>query len=303
MANVLAIATVTETLRQTLSKALPGALAGQNVTILRPDAPSGLPNPGVNVFLYQAIPNATWRNADLPTRRADQTLLRRPQVALDLYYLLTFYGDDATLEPQRLCGAVVRALHSQPALTRADLKAIEATPDANGRKYLDSHVSDQIDLVRFTPINFSLEEMSKLWSVFLKTDYVLSAAYMASVVLIETDDLPPATALPVLEARIDAVPFSLPALESVEPQYVDELPPPAATVITLSGQSLADTDEAGFNTPGVAAPIKGAILGPGAEPGQLRVELPSGLHSGVNTVALLRFLPAESPPGIPRVFS
>ena len=51
--------------------------------------------------------------------------------------------------------------------------------------------------------------MSKLWSVFLKTDYVLSLAYTASVVLIETDELPPADALPVLKPLITAVPFSI----------------------------------------------------------------------------------------------
>ncbi|MBN9511563.1 MAG: DUF4255 domain-containing protein, partial [Alphaproteobacteria bacterium] len=95
MSNALAIATVTETLLQLLQQRLdvsqvPGAL----VTALPPDSASGLPNPGVNIFLYQVSPNLALRNADLPTRAADGTLLRRPRTALDLHYLLTFYGDE-----------------------------------------------------------------------------------------------------------------------------------------------------------------------------------------------------------------
>src|ERR1700743_3333060 len=78
MSNVFAIATVTETIVQMLSDALDAAqVSGAHVTALPPDAEHGLPNPGVNVFLYQILPNPALRNADLPTRRADGTLLRK----------------------------------------------------------------------------------------------------------------------------------------------------------------------------------------------------------------------------------
>ena len=108
MSNALAIASVTETLAQTLGAALSGSgVNGASVTKTRPDA-TDLPKVGVNVFLYQVSPNAAWRNADLPTRSSAGALLRRPQAALDLFYLLTFYGDDTALEQQRLLGAVVR---------------------------------------------------------------------------------------------------------------------------------------------------------------------------------------------------
>src|SRR5690348_9540501 len=104
MSNALAIATVTAMLRSVLRNALTGInVSGADVTSLRPDAPN-LPNPGVNIFLYRVAPNPFFRTADLPTRRADGALLRRPQAALDLDYLLTFYGDDNVEEPQRLLG-------------------------------------------------------------------------------------------------------------------------------------------------------------------------------------------------------
>ena len=46
----------------------------------------------------------------------------RPQAALDLHYLLTFYGNEAQLEPQRLLGSVVRTLHARPVLTRQQIQ-------------------------------------------------------------------------------------------------------------------------------------------------------------------------------------
>jgi len=114
MSNALAIATVTETLVQVLQGALTGINLGSSphVTNTRPDQQTGLPPVGVNVFLYQIAPNPYLRNIDLPTRKADGSLLQRPKAAVDLYYLLSFYGDDTTLEQQRLLGAVIRELHA-----------------------------------------------------------------------------------------------------------------------------------------------------------------------------------------------
>ena len=80
MSNTLAIATVTETLRHLIHRALPGSgVGGAHVTTVRPDNTAGLPAAGVNIFLYQVTPNPAWQNADLPTRRADGSLLRGPR--------------------------------------------------------------------------------------------------------------------------------------------------------------------------------------------------------------------------------
>jgi len=291
VSNALAIATVTETLSRVLADAVSTSpVGGAHVTALRPDAQNALPNPGVNIFLYQVTPNAAWRNADLPTRRADGALLRRPQVALDLHYLLTFYGDDLTLDQQRLLGIVVRQLHAAPVLTR---DAVTSAQNTIG--FLKgSNLADQVELVRFTPINFSLEEMSKLWSVFLKTDYVLSVAYMASVVLIETDEPSPAGALPVLKPCIVAVPFSLAVIDTVEPQAI-ELSSPGPNKIIVRGQGLAADTDVAFSTPGKEEPIFGSI-DPGSTSDSLTVTLPAGLRPGVNTVQLMQPAPAASPP-------
>src|SRR5438105_4270202 len=124
MSNFLAIATTTATLRQLLAEAIAADVPGAVITTVRPDgARAGTPTVGVNLYLMQVAPNPHWRNVDLPTRRSDGlSVLQRPQAALDLTYLMTFYGDETRLEPQRLLGSVTRTLHAQPLLTRQRIR-------------------------------------------------------------------------------------------------------------------------------------------------------------------------------------
>jgi hypothetical protein len=286
MSNSLAIATVTEAIRTTIQGAIPGSgVNGALVTALRPDAPTGLPQPdqpGVNVFLFRVTPNLAGQNADLPTRRADGSLAMKPQAALDLHYLLTFYGDDATLDDQRLLGATLLLLHSAPVLTRDFLRQVQSdSPFLN-----TSNLADQIDLVRVRPANLTLDETNKLWMTFPNVDYVLSVAYIAGVVLIDSDDPPPPSALPVHRLRTGSVPFSLATIDSVAPQPVD-LSASSPTQIVLIGSNLDPSNDVSFTTPGQTTPLPGSVQ-PGAGGTQLVVTLPSGLCPGVNTVQLTR---------------
>ncbi|MGD2011664.1 MAG: DUF4255 domain-containing protein, partial [Desulfobacterales bacterium] len=164
MSNDLAIATVTATLNELLRPAVEHDVDGAGITMLRPDEIETIQTPGVNIFLYRVSPNPAYRNADLPLRRnTTAALVERPQVALDLHYLLTFYGDEATLEPQRVLGSVVSVLHARPLLTR---NMIQNVAGSTSFAYLaDSDLADQIERVKFTPNSLNLEELSKLWSV------------------------------------------------------------------------------------------------------------------------------------------
>lgn len=193
MSNFLAVATVTFTLSQLIQCTITNDVSCAGVTMARPDNGTGLPATGVNIFLYQVMPNATWRNEDLPSRRAGGELVQRPRTAIDLHYLFSFYGDETQLEPQRLLGSVIRTLHSQPVLTRKKVyEAVTCGPASLNT----SNLYDDIETVKFTPLPLSLEELSKLWSCFFQTKYVLSVAYIGSPVLIESDEAPQ-TALPV----------------------------------------------------------------------------------------------------------
>lgn len=224
MSNFLAIATVTAALQRLLQSALNADVSGGDVTAVRPDGSDDntLPDPGINVYLYQVTPNTAWRNADLPTRAPDGRLVQRPRMALDLHYLLTFYGTESDLEPQRCLGSAVRALHATPVLTRSMIQDTIADP-LYSSILGTSNLADEIETVKFNPLSLSLEELSKLWSVFFQTAYSLSVAYIGSVVLIEGTETPQ-PALPVQMRNI----FALPSLEGarvpvVQPDELDDL--------------------------------------------------------------------------------
>ena len=290
MSNALAIATVTETLLHLLTQHLNVAqVPGAIVTALPPDsAREVLPNPGVNIFLYQISPNAALRNADLPTRRADGTLLRRPQAALDLHYLLTFYGDETRREAQRLLGAVALALHASPVLPRDLIRQVETQTTFLHSADLDQ----QSELVRFTPINFSLEELSKLWSFLLKIDYVLSTAYLASVVLIETDDAVPPPPLPVLSTNIVVLPLQQPVITQIlSTADPNGLILPGSSIM-LVGRNLDPP------SPGTVQVLIGSIAqAPSAvSPTRLTVTLPTGLAAGAQSAQVVQSLVLGRPP-------
>ncbi len=243
MSNALAIATVTATLAQAVRTAAQEAVGGADVVIGRPEAPSGGTLRKVHVYLYQVTPNTAQRNADLPSRDAAGRLTQRPQVALDLFYLLAFYGDEARLEPQRMLGAVLRDLHAHSLLSR------QAIQDAVAGEHIlaGSNLAEAIDLVRLSPVPLSLEELSKLWSVFFQTPHAVSVAYQASVVLIEGDERPQPP-LPVLQRGVDVLLEHFPALERIHIGMPDDAvlrprPPsypaaPLGSALLVSGRHL-----------------------------------------------------------------
>jgi hypothetical protein len=292
MSNFLAIATVTAALSLFLSEALSEAgvdLGGVSATSLRPDAGSGLPAPGVNVFLYQVTPNAAWQNVDLPTRRANGELIQRSQAALDLHYLLTCYGDDAKLEPQRVLGVVVRALHTQPILTR-DLIRKSVLDDKFKNLIPQSNLADAVELVKFTPLSLSLEELSKLWSVYFQTHYSLSVAYQASVILIESEDSTHA-ALPVRARNIYVVPFRQPLVEEVKSKVGANQPIVFTSTIVVTGKRLR-ADVTKIMVGGVDATSKIQT----ASDTEISLTLPAGLRAGVQGLQVIQPRLMGTPP-------
>lgn len=216
MSNHLAIATVTAAFAQRVQAAAQKAVGGATVEIGRPRASDTNDAPHrINLYLYQVTPNMALRNADLPARNSKGNLSQRQQVALDLHYLLVFQGDARTFEPERMLGAVVRDLHAQPLLTQGVIKdAIASNPDLIG-----SNLSEALEPVRLTPQALSLEELSKLWSVFFQTPHALTVAYQGAMVLIEAEE-GAAPAPPVLERGrgdhgVDTQIGPFPRLESI----------------------------------------------------------------------------------------
>ncbi|HJU75701.1 MAG TPA: DUF4255 domain-containing protein [Gemmatimonadaceae bacterium] len=181
MSNHLAIATVTAALGQIAQTAAESAVAGVNLRFGRPTAPAQQGERKLHVYLYQVTPNAALRNGDLPTRDSDGRLTRRPQAALDLHYLLSFYGDDQALEPDRMLGAVARDLHARPVLSAQTIQdTIAGHAELTG-----SDLAAAIETVKFTPTHLSLDDMSRLWSVLVQIPHALSVPYIGTVVLID----------------------------------------------------------------------------------------------------------------------
>jgi hypothetical protein len=240
MSNFLAVATVTATLCQLLTEAAEQAVAGTSATPGRPrDTVNGTSDPGINVYLYQAVPNAAWRNADLPTRRGGGALVRYPQTALDLHYVLSFYGNESQTEPQRLLGSAVSLLHARPALSPGQISAaVEAVTGGDTAHYLAaSDLAGQVETIKFTPLPLSLEELSKLWSVLFQAPYALSVTYRASVVLIEAEGTPQ-RALPVREPLIYSMPFRQPLIEEVLSGEGADRPITAGGTLAIRGRRL-----------------------------------------------------------------
>lgn len=212
MSNYLAVATVTAALAQIVQTSAQRAVGGATVAIGRPGTTGNGGNlHQVHLYLYQVSPNAALRNADLPTRNSQGQLSQRPQVALDLHYLLSFHGEEKSLEPERMLGAIVRDLHAHPRLTRRDIhEAINNTSELG-----DSDLADAIESVKFTPVALSLDELSKLWSVFVQTPHALSVVYQGTVVLIEAEEEPTAVRL-VRSPGIYGTPLKIPFIERVK---------------------------------------------------------------------------------------
>lgn len=200
MSDYRAIAGVTVALQQLLhgpaDLAWPGAVVRVGMPPKDPQAgATGL----VNVFLYQVRPNPNWRNAELPVRRSDGSLAHRPQAALDLDYVLSFYGDEGKLVPQLLLGKTISTLHAHPQLTPQDIPRL-----LDGKSLADSGLSQQAEVLQFMPQPLNLDEMSKLWSTLIQVPYALSAVYRCSVVLIEADLTPqPLKAVKQFSAKVE----------------------------------------------------------------------------------------------------
>jgi Pvc16 N-terminal domain len=276
MSNFRSIATVTATMQRVLQSAVQADVPGATVSTVRPAEGSNtnLPTTGVNIFLYQVSHNAHRGNADLPTRRGDGELVQRPQAALDLHYLLSFYGDDLALEPQRLLGSAVAFFHSQPQLTRAQIRT--AVADSTKPFLANSDLADQVDLVRFTPLSMSLEELSRLWSVFLQVHYTLSVTYKASLVLVEPQ-LTPRQPLPTRAFNLAAIPLRQPYVSKVVAQAGEGTPITPGSAVYVEGLDLDEKV--------IRVEIDGDAVGAGeASNTRIGLTLPAVLAAGPHSI-------------------
>lgn len=237
MSNFLAISTVTATLQRTLQANIQMDVDGARVTTVRPsDIGNGTPETGVNIFLYQVISNPALTNIDATPLRSKGNPTKR-QAALDLYYMLSFYGNDNELAPQRLLGSAIRTLNDVRVIPYDMIR--DTCEDTTFTFLQDSDLADQIQRITLMPLDLNLEDLSKTWTVFFQTPYVLSVAYKALVVLIEGDE-PYRRALPIRERPSGGLSsyFNQPVVEQVLSQAGRFEPILLNSTLVIKGKQL-----------------------------------------------------------------
>jgi hypothetical protein len=305
MSNALAIAAATGTLRNLLLAQIPSLdtdLSDLEVTTQPLDlARKGVTKAQLNLFLYQTVVNGAWRNLDMPRQvRPGETGM--PPLALNLHYLITAYGrgeTDNDAVSHRVMGGAMSVLHDHPLLGRGEIAG--ALPN--------NDLGEQFERLRITLLPMSLEEMSKLWTVF-QTQYRISAAYEVTVVLIDSRS-PVRSALPVLKrgeddrgvATIAGLP---PSLNEIRPPHSQSAARLGEDIAILGGQLSTINTTVRFTSSRVTDPIE-LLPQTGGSASEIAVHIPGKAEDasalsrwapGFYTVALV-----QGRPGIPPISS
>jgi len=313
VSNALAIAAVTAVLKDLLNNGVIdqdlSAVVGTtvDVTALAPDQIDldKLTGSQLNLFLYRVTPNQGWRNVGLPERDGNGQRVDNPPLALDLHYLLTAYGKEE-YHAEILLGYAAQVLHQTPVLTRDAVRTTLGPPHPPplGANILPKSMqalsaaalADQVELVKIVPQTLTTEEISRLWAAF-QVHYRPTAAYQASVVLIETDR-PTKSALPVRSRGLYALPFRQPSIDRVEDDTGPLVPITPTSTLAIFGQQLRSAQ---------ARVLVGAAEAPpaaGSTDARLRVSLAPlvSLQAGVLPVQVLVPVPMGQPPAPHRGF-
>ena len=239
MSNYLAIATVTATLQRILQASVQRDVDGVRVTVVKPGMiGSGTPELGVNLFLYHVARNPGI-SPDMAASRLKSSGSRR-QTPLELYYMLSFYGNDTELEPHRLLGSVVRTFSDRTTLTP---EMIQDTIADSSFTFLEiSDLANQIQQLVISPVDMTVEDLSKVWSVFFQAPYLLSMAYKVTAVMIDGEDLGK-RGLPVRDRSFRGIlPFaSYPIVEQIINRVGSLDPILSDSTILIRGKQLKAT--------------------------------------------------------------
>lgn len=236
MSNHLAIATVTTTLQRLLQQAIQVSVDGASVTTSRPDSGGGVPDTGVNLYLYHLKRNGAFSNGDHPGRQRRGDVGKQNQLSIDLYYLISFYGNDADMEPHRLLGTTLELLTDQRTLDSGLIR--DTINDPSFPLLEQSDLAEQVEQIRLEFMPISTDELSKVWSVFLQTPYALSVVYKVTVLIIE-GSLPGQRALPVRDRRLGILPMSQqPVIDRVYGDANAYDPILATSTLHIQGQLL-----------------------------------------------------------------
>lgn len=290
MSNVLSIAAVTAVIKDLLenglvSDAIVSSMGDVVVTALPPDRVSveADERPQLNLFLYQISPNrnANW-SANTADKLSDRSTIGRtttPPLALDLYYLLTAYGAK-DFQAELLLGYAIDLLYKIPMLNsdRIEVALSNATKVSAANVFSQSlaaistaELAHNLGQLKISSEFLSLDEMSRLWSLF-QTHYRPSTAYRASMVAMpERQEYQPA------RAKVSA---SIPQIDRVTSMVDRSIN--TDHILLIRGQNLRG------EITRIRLGKKETILSPqSVTPTQISLKLPPYLTAGIQGVQIL----------------
>ncbi|MEZ5082211.1 MAG: DUF4255 domain-containing protein [Bacteroidales bacterium] len=311
MSTALAIASVTHVLKDLLNDGMidhdVSGVIGGNVAVSalppdRIDTSEANTESRLNLYMYQAVPNTSWKNIGFPSRNTKGERISNPPLALNLHYLLTAYGADE-YHAEILLGYGMQLLHETPVLSRDAIRTSLAppTPVSGGGlppellALSTSELAEQVEQIRIVHNTLNTEELSKLWTTF-ESKYRPTAAYQVSVVLIESKKSTKQT-LPVRERQLYVIPFDQPVVEKIKSQSA-----PGEPIIEnqkiLEGYNLV-VEGRQLRGEVVSVDISGIDVTP--DPDNLKntqiiIPLPAGLFAGIQGVRVIHRILMGSPP-------
>ena len=139
--------------------------------------------PGANrltLFLYKVIENAYLKNEDhqmLATNNEGKLIEIQSPLTVDLYYLLTAHSGSGfnLLEAHRALSRAMRVFYDNSILRGSLLRAEDPNTGLT---------DDSVLRVTLNPI--TMEDMTRIWSVFPDTPYEISVTYLVTPVAIES---------------------------------------------------------------------------------------------------------------------
>lgn len=181
MAGRSAIADVGQTLVELLRTEMSDLVGRDEIALAAPSTVENGTDARLTLYLYRLTETADLKN--VRPRVVDETTVRPPPLALDLYYLLTAHpsagGADETErseEQHTVLGRAMQVLHENRVVRGTALAGTLADHDEEVR--LTVEATDPP----------SLETMVSLWGTFPDQPFQPSVSYLVSPVRIETPD-------------------------------------------------------------------------------------------------------------------
>lgn len=168
MSEYVVIDDISNTLLNLLKANTSGLISSDHITVSSPSDIMEDASPRIGLFLYHIGENKHLKNQEMQASEPGKS--RYPALPLNLFYLLTAYGQTRETE-QQIIGRAMQIFYDHAVI---------------GGSLLQGSLAGTYEeiIVTFNPI--SIEDMNKLWSMLGSKPYRLSVTYQVSTALIDS---------------------------------------------------------------------------------------------------------------------